>query len=92
MSEPGYTFVPGHGDMGNASDVAAFRNYLTTLRAFVTDARARGKSGDELVQSVVPALKEKFGTWDFPEPLAKMNVQQTEAEMAGTKRVPTPVN
>lgn len=92
MSEPGYTFVPGHGDMGNASDVTAFRNYLTTLRSLVTDARTRGKSGEELLQSVVPALKEKFGSWDFAEPLAQMNVQQTEAEMDGRKRVPTPID
>ncbi len=84
-----FTFVPGHGDVGNAGDVVAFRNYLATLRALVTDARAEGRSGDDLSQSVVPKLKEKFGQWEFAEPLAKMNVQQTDEEMDGRKRIPT---
>jgi len=92
MNEPGYTFVPGHGDVGNAKDVAAFREYLTTLRALITDARAQGKTGDALAQWIVPKLKEKFGTWEFSEPLAKMNVLQTDAEIGGTKRVPQPTN
>lgn len=90
MNEPGYTFVPGHGDVGDVRDVAAFRDYLTTLRALVSDARAEGKAGDALAQSIVPKLKEKFGNWEFVEPLAQMNVLQTDAEMAGTKRVPQP--
>ena len=90
MNEPGYTFVPGHGDVGNAQDIAAFRDYLTTLRTLVIDARAQGKSGDALTQSIVPKLKEKFGQWEFAEPLAKSNVIETDAELNGTKRVPVP--
>src|SRR4029079_5807415 len=50
MNEPGYTFVPGHGDVGDAQDIAAFRDYLTTLRTLVTEARAQGRSGDALAQ------------------------------------------
>ena len=88
MNEPGFTFVPGHGDVGDVGDVAAFRDYLTTLRALVSEARTQGKTGDALAQLIVPKLKEKFGAWEFAEPLAQMNVQQTDAEMAGTKRVP----
>jgi hypothetical protein len=90
MNEPGYTFVPGHGDVGDAQDVAAFRGYLTTLRMHVADARAQGKSGDALARSIVPKLKEKFGQWEFAEPLAKSNVLETDAEMNGTKRIPRP--
>jgi glyoxylase-like metal-dependent hydrolase (beta-lactamase superfamily II) len=90
MDEPGYTFVPGHGDVGNVQDIAAFRDYLMTLRTFVADARAQGKAGDALAQSIVPQLKEKFGQWEFAEPLAKMNVLETDAEMSGTKRIPMP--
>jgi glyoxylase-like metal-dependent hydrolase (beta-lactamase superfamily II) len=89
MNEPGFTFVPGHGDIGDARDVTAFREYLTTLRDLVSEARRQGKTGDALTQSIVPTLKEKFGSWEFSEPLARMNVQQTEAEMNGTKRIPT---
>ena len=88
MNEQGYTFVPGHGDVGDVRDVAAFRDYLATLRALVAEARTQGTSGDALAQSIVPKLKEKFGQWEFAEPLAEMNVLQTDAEMAGTKRVP----
>jgi len=88
MSEPGYTFVPGHGEPGNATDVVAFRGYLTTLRTLVAEARAQGKTGDALAQSIVPKLKEKYGRWEFAEPVAKNNVLETDAEMGGTKRVP----
>src|SRR5256885_121123 len=38
-NEPDSTFVPGHGDVGNALDVVAFREYLVTLRKLVADAR-----------------------------------------------------
>src|SRR5262249_3081817 len=37
-SMPEYTFVPGHGDVGNVQDVAAFREYLATVRTMVADA------------------------------------------------------
>ena len=83
MNEPGYTFVPGHGDIGDVKDVAAFRNYLTTLRTLVSEARAQGKAGDALAQSIVPRLKEKFGQWEFAEPVAKNNILETDAEMSG---------
>jgi glyoxylase-like metal-dependent hydrolase (beta-lactamase superfamily II) len=92
MNDPGYTFVPGHGDLGNVEDIAAFRDYLTTLRTLVIDARAQGKTGDVLTQSIVPRLKEQFGRWEFAEPLAKSNVLETDAELSGTKRVPQPVS
>jgi len=84
----GFTFVPGHGDVGDASDLAAFRNYLVTLRALVADARTQGKSGEALAQIVVPRLKELYGGWEFIEPLAKDSALQTESELRGTKRVP----
>jgi cyclase len=87
-TDAGYTFVPGHGDVGSALDVAAFRDYLMTLRRLVGEARARGYAGGTLVDAVMPALKEQYGRWEFVEPLAKDNVLQTEAELSGTKRIP----
>ena len=87
-NEVGYTFVPGHGKAGDARDVAAFRDYLITLRALVAEAKAAGKSADALVEMAVPRLKDKYGEWEFVEPLAKDNLLQTEAELSGTKRVP----
>jgi len=74
--------------VGDASDLAAFRNYLVTLRTLVAEARTQGKSGDALAQTVVPRLKERYGNWEFIEPLARDSALQTEAELSGTKRIP----
>ena len=83
-----YTFVPGHGDVGRARDVAAFREYLITLRALVAEAEGQGKSGDALAEAALPALKAKYGQWEFSDYLAKENLRQTDAELTGKKRIP----
>src|SRR5262249_23006923 len=57
-THPGQTFVPGHGDLGRSQDVDAFREYLATLRTLVSEAQAKGKAGDMLVETVLPALRE----------------------------------
>jgi cyclase len=87
-NEPGYTFVPGHGDVGSARDVAAFREYLMTLRKLVAEAEAQGKSGDALAETVMPTLRDRYGQWNFSEYLAKENLLQTDAELTGKKRIP----
>jgi glyoxylase-like metal-dependent hydrolase (beta-lactamase superfamily II) len=87
-SEAGYTFVPGHGDVGTTEDVAAFRDYLAALYKLVADARAQGRSGNALADAVMPQLTEKYGQWDFFKFLAPLNILQTEAELSGTKRIP----
>ena len=46
-----YTFVPGHGDVGQAKDVAAFREYLLTLRRLV---KRRGLRDGLVMQSPQP--------------------------------------
>jgi hypothetical protein len=51
--EAAYAFVPGHGDVGNAQDVAAFRDYLATLRKLVADAQAQGRSAGAVVEGVM---------------------------------------
>jgi cyclase len=84
----GYTFVPGHGDVGNTQDIVAFRDYLATLLKLVADARNQGKSGNALVQAVMPALADKYGHWDFFKFLAERNISETDAELAGKKRIP----
>ena len=84
----GDVFVPGHGDVGHSQDVTAFRDYLQTLHTLVTNARARGQSGDAVVETVMPALKEKYGHMEFFEHVARQNVLETEAELNGTKRLP----
>jgi cyclase len=82
---PDYTFVSGHGDVGTVKDVSAFREYLSTLRAQVTEAQAQGKSGDAVIQSTLPALTEKYGQWDFFSYLAESNIRDVSSELNGTK-------
>lgn len=85
---PEATFVPGHGDVGKASDVRAFRDYLVTLRKLVGQATADGKSGDALVESVTPELEQRFGQWHWFDYFALRNVRDTAAELDGSKHVP----
>ncbi|MGH7342403.1 MAG: hypothetical protein ACREKH_18100, partial [Candidatus Rokuibacteriota bacterium] len=85
---PDSAFVPGHGGLGRAVDVTAFREYLATLRRLVSDARERRFTGDALAATVRATLAERYGEWDFVEYLAAPNILQTEEELNGTKRVP----
>jgi cyclase len=87
---PAGTFVSGHGDVGTADDVAAFRGYLADLRRDVQAGRAAGESGDALTNDVVAKLKDKYGDWSGYPNRAKTNVAQTDAEFAGTKKIPIP--
>lgn len=89
---PKATFVPGHGEVGRAPDVQAFRDYLAALRQEVAAARAAGKSGQALSDAVLPVLKQKYGDWDYFDYFAVHNIEQTEAEFAGTKKRPVPVD
>ena len=46
-----YTFVPGHGEVGQTQDVAAFRDYLVMLLTLVSEAVAQGQSGDAVAEA-----------------------------------------
>jgi cyclase len=83
-----YTFIPGHGDVANAQDVIAFRDYLSTVRTLVGDVHRQGKSGVALVEAVLPTLKKNYGQWDYFAFLAEPNIRDMEAELSGKKRVP----
>lgn len=88
MNDAGTTYVPGHGDVGSALDVTAFREYLVTLRKLVSDARSQGKSGNALVEAVIPPLTGKYGQWDSFTYLAPSNILETDAELSGKKKIP----
>ena len=88
---PGTVFVSGHGDVGNAEDLAAFRGYLVDLRAMVAGPVKEGKSGDALVAAVMPGLTEKYGEWGIFKHFATRNILDVAAEMHGDKKVPQPV-
>lgn len=83
-----YTFIPGHGDVGTANDVTAFRDYIATVQKLVAEAQAQGKAGDALVEAVLPAFTAKYGEWDFFKFLAPLNIREMEAELSGKKRIP----
>lgn len=87
---PDATFVPGHGDIGKAADVRAFRDYLAALRKAVASAQQSGKSGDALVAAVLPKLEESYRGWGWFQHFAPRNITQTAAELDGTKHVPMP--
>jgi cyclase len=87
-NEADATFVPGHGDVGNAQDVAAFREYLATLRKLVSDAQTLRESDEALADAVMPALSDKYNHWDSFKDLARLNILETDAELTGKKRIP----
>jgi cyclase len=87
---PTATFVPGHGDVGTSSDVKAFRGYLADLRELIAAPVKAGKTGDALLNAVLTALTEKYGTWDFFQDFAKPDILNTAAEFRGDKKIPQP--
>lgn len=88
---PKATFVPGHGEVGKAGDVTAFRGYLEALRSDVAAAREKGLAGDALVSAVHGELAPGYEHWAFYDHFIDQNISQTAAELAGTKRRPVPV-
>jgi cyclase len=88
--DPNGTFVPGHGDVGAAADVAAFQDYLSDLRVWTDPAVKEGKSGDALASAVMLLLTKKYETWGFFHYFAKRDILDMAAEIRGDKRVPRP--
>ena len=82
------TWVPGHGGIANAQDVLTYRKYLADLREGVRREQAAGKSGDALVQALLPGLKSNYGKWGFFDDLASAGIQQTAEELSGVKKLP----
>jgi cyclase len=84
-------WVPGHGGLADARDVATFRKYLADLREAVRREQAGGKSGDALVRAILPGLQSEYGKWAFFNDYARADIEQTAEELAGKKKVPLPV-
>src|SRR5713226_5259802 len=89
---PSATFVSGHGDVATPQDVKDFHDYLVALREAVAKAQGEGKSGQELMNAVLPQLQDKYGTWGFFKGFSTHNIQQTAAELKGEKKVPVPAD
>lgn len=83
---PKATFVSGHADVATAADVRDFRGYLAALRKAVENAK--GKSGQALLDAVSSELAPAYGSWGAYKTFLQRNVEQTAAELAGTKKIP----
>jgi len=90
QSYPSATFVPGHGEVGRALEVRFFRDYLFGLRMSVARILAEGKSGKDLVDALLPLQRARYGTWKWFDGFAERNIELTEAEIKGTKKLPKP--
>src|SRR5689334_17968693 len=87
---PEASFVPGHGEVGRAQALRDFRDYLAALREAVGAAQAAGKSGDDLVNDVFTKLQPNYNDWDAFQVFAKRDIQFTDQELRGTKKIPQP--
>ena len=87
---PKATFVPGHGDVGNAADVQEFAGYINDLRTMMTQPVQDGLMGDALINAVMPGLKQKYGGWNFFDYFAKRNILDMAKELRGDKQIPKP--
>jgi cyclase len=85
------SFVPGHGEVGKAADVRAFKDYLVALRSAIAASHGASGSDAAVVETVLPQLKRTYGGWNYFDYFAKHNIEQTADELAGRKRVPAPM-
>ena len=83
---PSATIVPGHGGVARPLDMRGLRDFLSTIRTSVAKELRDGKSGDALVQAVMPRLAP-YARWTWGEHLEGA-VEHVERELRGT---PTPV-
>jgi glyoxylase-like metal-dependent hydrolase (beta-lactamase superfamily II) len=83
-------FVPGHGDVADAKDVADFRSYLLDLRRLVRDGRKAKLKGDALVQAVAPKIRALHPDWTISDRAIAAEVRYMDQELAGTKKRPVP--
>jgi glyoxylase-like metal-dependent hydrolase (beta-lactamase superfamily II) len=61
-----HVIVPGHGEVGEASLIAAERNYLMAVQARVSELKTQGKSVDETAKLLSAEFRMKYPTWENP--------------------------
>jgi len=84
------TYVPGHGDVANVTDVADFRTYLLDLKRLVTAGRKAGLKDDALATDVMPKLRALHPDWTISDRAAAAEIRYMNEELAGTKQRPVP--
>lgn len=85
------TFVPGHGELADLSDVREFEAYLADLRRLTQGGRRRGLKGDALAAAVGAKLKARHPDWNISDRAANAEVRYMDEELAGTKKRLAPV-
>jgi hypothetical protein len=83
-------FVPGHGDVADAKDVAEFRAYLLDVRRLVSEGRTAGLKDDALAQAVAAKLRTLYPEWKISDRAIAAEVRYMDQEVAGTKKRPVP--
>src|SRR5438270_4977641 len=79
---PTAKFVPGHGNVAEAADIKAFRDYLDDLRTGVKQGIADGLTIDQAKQQLT--LPDRYKTFAFQN-FATPNVEDMYKELKGTK-------
>jgi glyoxylase-like metal-dependent hydrolase (beta-lactamase superfamily II) len=59
--------VPGHGDVGDAELIVAFRNHLVDVRETVRRVAADGRSAEEAVPAVEAEIRDRYADWENPD-------------------------
>jgi glyoxylase-like metal-dependent hydrolase (beta-lactamase superfamily II) len=80
---PTAKFVPGHGNVAEAADIKAFRDYLDDLRSRVRKGIADGLTVDQAKEQL--ALPDKYKSFAFQN-FATPNVEDMYKELKGTKQ------
>ena len=62
--------VGAHYDIGDASDIEAYRGYLKALRARAAELKKDGKSADEAGKILVDEFSAKYPGWAQPARVA----------------------
>jgi cyclase len=79
---PTAKFVPGHGNVAEASEIKDFRDYLDDLRARVKQGITDGLTVDQAKEQL--KLPEKYNSFAFQN-FATPNVEDMYKELKGTK-------
>src|SRR6266446_3561883 len=81
---PTAKFVPGHGNVAEAADIKAFRDYLDDLRSRVKQAIADGLTIEQAkTQLKLPDKYKGFAFQNFAQP----NIEDMYKELTGTKQM-----
>ena len=59
--------VPGHGEVGDASLLAATRNYLQLLQSETLRLAGEGQDAEAIIASLEPQMRARYPDWDGQE-------------------------